>query len=116
MLENTDLVLCDLKFSNESDYLKYTKGSYAKVIEFLKLTQEMNIPLWIRHVVVPGLTDSEDNILNIYNIAKQFSNFKKLELLPFRKICMSKYTALGIDFPLKNYNECSVSKINNRKK
>ncbi|NMC55960.1 MAG: pyruvate formate lyase-activating protein [Eubacteriaceae bacterium] len=116
VLKNTDLVLCDLKFSNELDYVKYTKGSFAKVIEFLKLTEEMNIPLWIRHVVVPGLTDSEENILNIYNISKQFSNFKKLELLPFKKICMSKYNAMKIDFPLKEYDECSTLQINKLKK
>ncbi len=116
VLENTDLVLCDIKFSTEADYVKYTKDSYSKVIEFLKLTEEMNVPLWIRHVVVPSLTDSEENIINIYNIAKQFSNFKKLELLPFKKICASKYTAMGIDFPFKDYNECSAAQINKLKK
>ena len=116
VLLHTDLVLCDLKFSNEADYLHYCKGSMSTVLTFLKLTEEMNVPLWIRHVVVPKLTDSEDHIMKIASLADQFSNFQKLELLPFKKICMTKYDALGIKFPLCDYEECSDSEIQERYK
>jgi pyruvate formate lyase activating enzyme len=111
VLQYTDLVLCDLKFPTESGYLQYCKGSMKPVLEFLKLTEEMRVPLWIRHVVVPSLTDSQESILQIASLAKQFSNVQKLELLPFRKICSAKYSALGIPFPMENYEECSQSKI-----
>lgn len=111
VLENTDLVLCDLKFSNKIDYNTYTTGDFDTVINFLKLTESMNIPLWIRHVVVPSLTDSKENILKIASIAKEFSNLQRIELLPFKKLCMSKYQTLNIDFPLKDYKECSQYKI-----
>jgi pyruvate formate lyase activating enzyme len=111
VLENTDIVLCDLKFSNKTDYFKYTAGNFDTVIEFLKLTELMHIPLWIRHVVVPTLTDNKENILKITSIAKQFSNLQKIELLPFKKLCLSKYQTLDINFPLKNYPECTNNKI-----
>ncbi len=107
----TDLVMCDLKFSNEADYLHYCQGNMNTVISFLKLTEALGIPLWIRHVVVPKLTDSKENILTISSIAAQFPNLQKLQLLPFKKACISKYNAMGIHFPLSDYDECPDSSI-----
>jgi len=111
VLIHTNLVLCDLKFTNEADYLQYCKGDMNTVITFLKLTEELHIPLWIRHVVVPRLTDSDAHLLNIISLSAQFSNLQKIQLLPFKKMCTSKYDALGIRFPLSEYDECSDATI-----
>ncbi len=112
ILKYTDLVICDLKFDTKEKYLEYSKANYDTVLSFLNLTKEMNVPLWIRHVIIPDLTDSEEAVRNIISKAKTYDNLKKIELLPFRKICLSKYENLGIDFPLKHYNECSKDRIN----
>ena len=111
VLNNTDLLLCDLKFSSEEEYKKYCGGSLIRVLRFLELTKELKIPLRIRHVVVPGLTDSEEHIGRIIEMAGQYSNLEKIELLPFRKICISKYEALGIPFPLADTEECPAAVI-----
>ncbi len=111
VLKNTDLVICDIKFLCEDEYNKYTKGSINTVLEFLKKTENSGTDLWIRHVVVPGMTDIEDYIRKISNIAHQYSNLKKIELLPFRKLCVSKYENLQFEFPLKETEECSTEKI-----
>ena len=74
---------------------------------FLKETERRSIPLWIRHVVVPYLTDSTESILKISEISKAFATLEKIELLPFKKLCETKYNALGIDFPLRNTPPCS---------
>jgi len=113
VLRHTNLVLCDLKFSNEADYLHYCKGNMDTVLTFLRLTETLHVPLWIRHVVVPKLTDSEDHIRKIASLSAQFSNLQKIELLPFKKMCMTKYDALGLRFPLQDYEECSDSEIQN---
>ncbi|MEL7656152.1 MAG: pyruvate formate-lyase-activating protein [Bacillota bacterium] len=107
VLKETDLVLCDLKFSTEKDYTEYCGGDLNQVLSFLKLTEQMRIPLWIRHVVVPGLTDRKEQVQEIARMARQFSNLEKLELLPFKKLCTAKYDALGIPFPLAAYEECT---------
>ena len=107
VLEYTDLVLCDLKFPAEDEYEKYCKGSLRQVLSFLELTEKRNVPLWIRHVVVPGLTDSEESASEIVRLAGQYGNLEKVELLPFRKLCIPKYEALGIPFPLKDFKECT---------
>jgi pyruvate formate lyase activating enzyme len=106
ILNDTDLVLCDLKFPNEEGYREYCKGSLLQVISFLELTEKRNVPLWIRHVVVPGLTDDEAKISETVRIARQYSNLEKIELLPFRKICAVKYDTMGIPFPLAGSNDC----------
>lgn len=106
VLAQTDLVLCDLKFSTEADYQAHCGGSLQTVLAFLKRTEERGIPLWIRHVVVPGLTDNETHIRAIARMAKRFSNLEKLELLPFQTFCQVKYDTLGIPFPLQDCPPC----------
>lgn len=111
VLEQTDLVLCDLKFSTEEEYRRRSGGSLAATLDFLKLTQELGIPLWIRHVVVPGLTDGEKQVRRIAAISRRFPNLRKIELLPFRRLCVSKYDAMGIPFPLRDCPECPQAEI-----
>lgn len=111
VLEYTDLVLCDIKFTTEDDYKKYCGGSLRRVLDFLELVKKRNIPLWIRHVVVPGLTDTKQDAEAVRAIAANYPSLEKIEFLPFRKICMSKYESLGIDFPLKNVPACSQETI-----
>jgi pyruvate formate lyase activating enzyme len=107
LLSVTDLVLCDLKFTAAADYRTYTGGDLDQVLEFLDLTEKMGIPLWVRHVAVPGLTADPAYIRQVRRLAGSFSNLEKLELLPFRKLCTAKYDALGIPFPLAGTPECS---------
>ena len=111
VLAVTDLAIADLKFSSPENYKKYCGADLQRVLDFLALTEQMNVPLWIRHVVVPGLNDTAEQIRETARIARQFSNLEKIELLPFRKLCESKYEALGIAFPLKDYPECSGERI-----
>lgn len=111
VLKHTDLVICDIKFTDDLIHKDKTGVSFDKVKEFLALTERLNKPLWIRHVVVPGLTDSEDSVNSVINEAKKYSNLEKIELLPFRKLCLPKYENMGIEFPLNNTLECSKERI-----
>jgi len=111
VLKYTDLVLCDLKFSSEEDYSRYCGGSLGQVLSFLELTGRLDIPLWIRHVVVPGLTDGKENLDRIAELARHCPNLRRIELLPFRKICSVKYEAMGVPFPLAGYEECTEEAI-----
>lgn len=110
-LKNTDLVMCDLKFPAEELMKKHTGASLEKVLAFLKETEKRDIPLWIRHVVVPFLTDSDESVREIVRIAKSFRNLKKIELLPFKKICISKYDQMKIPFPLRETPACPLDTI-----
>lgn len=111
LLTVTDLVICDIKFSDEKDYLSHTKGSLSAVLEFLSHTQALQVPLWVRHVVVPGFTDTEAEVRAMIALAQRFDNLRRIELLPFRKLCASKYESLGIPFPCAGIPECGESSI-----
>lgn len=105
VLQYTNLVLADLKFCTPQEYKTYCGGDMAQVQRFLQLVQEENIPLWIRHVVVPGLTDTPEHIRQLARMAGEYPNLEKVELLPFRKLCLEKYQAMGIPFPLASTPE-----------
>lgn len=111
VLKYTDLVMCDIKFSTEELYKKYCKGSLAQVQSFLKLTQSMKVPLWVRHVVVPGLTDTVENVQQIVSLAQYYNNLQKIELLPFQKLCITKYETMQIPFLLADCPACSKETI-----
>lgn len=111
VLEYTDLVLADVKFLSNENYQKYCSAEFSAVQKFLKLTQEMNVPIWVRQVIVPGINDNKENILALKEFLKDYGNVEKAELLPFRKLCLPKYENLGIEFKLKNTPEMSEDKI-----
>ena len=61
----------------------------------------MNVPLWVRHVVVPGLNDNLEDLRAIKALAESFPNLEKIEWLPFHNLCLEKYQQMGIPFPLE---------------
>lgn len=111
VLRHTDLVLCDLKFTSEADYRENCGGSLRHTLEFLKLTEKMSIPVWIRHVVAPGLTDTPESIRAVKSLCEKFSNIEKIEWLPFKNICVPKYKSIGIPFPMGNAPALSDKQI-----
>lgn len=102
VLRHTDLVLCDLKFLTKAEYRQYCRADFGQVERFLQLTAMKGVPLWVRHVVVPGLTDSLENLRLVKARAESCPNLQKLEFLPFHKLCIEKYDRLGIEFPLRD--------------
>ncbi len=105
VLAYTDLALVDVKFTTEELYRAHTGGSLQKVLSFMKAAENAGVPLWIRHVVVPNLTDKD--LPQLLELLEPFSNIQRLELLPFRKICLQKYRQLNLPFPAEQYPECS---------
>jgi pyruvate formate lyase activating enzyme len=101
VLEHTDLVLADLKFATAEEYKTYCKADMAKVLAFYRLVAEMKVPLWVRHVVVPGINDTLEDMGKIKSLAESFPTLEKIEWLPFHNLCLEKYQQMGIPFPLE---------------
>ena len=102
LLEVADLFLLDIKMTTEEDYKRYTGGSLQATMAFLKRLEEMQKDVWIRHVVVPGINDTEEDIERLAALISGYECIKKVELLPFRNLCLEKYRALEIPFQLEN--------------
>ncbi|WP_099204933.1 pyruvate formate-lyase-activating protein [Scatolibacter rhodanostii] len=112
LLEHTDLVLADLKFTTAEDYQQFAKGNYGHVRQFLELTKKMRIPIWIRHVVVPNMNDSLASMQEVKDIAEEYPNMRKLEFLPFHNLCQEKYDTMQIPFPLEKTESLSQEALN----
>jgi pyruvate formate lyase activating enzyme len=103
VLSYTDLILGDLKFTTPEEYKTHCGGSLPQIRKFFSIAEEMNIPLWVRHVVVPGVNDTVEDMAQILKISKSYKNFEKIEWLPFHKLCLEKYESMEIPFPFGKY-------------
>ena len=102
LLEFTDRVLLDIKYTNDDEYKENVGCSLSTVLEFLGILNEMQIPTTLRQVIIPTINDNKENILALKKIADAHPCVDKIELLPFRKLCQTKYDNMGIDFPFGN--------------
>ena len=101
LLASTDLVLLDIKAWDDDLYHRVTgTGRIAPTILFAQRLAALGKRTWIRFVLVPGLTDGEDNISAIARFAAGLGNVERVEVLPFHRLGAAKYTALGLHFPL----------------
>ena len=99
LLTETDRVLLDIKYTNNNDYLENVGCSLEKPLEFLEYLNENKIPTTIRQVIIPTINDSEENIEKLNEIVQNHTCIDKVELLPFKKICQTKYDNMKIEFP-----------------
>lgn len=111
VLKSTDTVLCDIKFPSDELYKQHIGTGIDTALNFIEECNKTNTDVVIRHVVVPGMTDSDDSIRQVAELAKRVKNLSKIELLPFRKLCEQKYKELGLEFPLADIPECDAETI-----
>ena len=99
LLSVTDRVLLDIKYTSDAEYRKYVGCSIDVPLSFLDCLDRMGIPTTVRQVIVPTVNDSTESIKELKNITRGRSSVDKIELLPFKKICSTKYENMGIPFP-----------------
>ena len=111
LLTETDRVLLDIKYTNDADYRENAGCGIDIPLAFLGYLNEKNIPTTIRQVIIPTVTDSKENILKLKKIVKEHPCVDKVELLPFRKICQTKYDTMKLHFPFGHLPPCTKEKI-----
>ena len=111
VLDNTDLVLLDLKHMDDEKSKELTGVSIQKALKLAKHLDERNIPVWIRHVLVPGITDSEDNLSKLGEFAASLNNVDRFELLPYHSIGIHKWESMGIDYELKDVRDADQDDV-----
>lgn len=102
ILKYTDLVLLDIKHVNDEGYKNITGKGKKGFDDFLKAVESIGVKVWIRHVIVPTLTDSKEHIKKLADIIKKIKNVEKVELLPYHTLGTDKYKKLNIDYSLKD--------------
>ncbi len=111
LIDETDYVMLDIKFTNNNDYEKYVGCSLSKPLNFLEMLENKRKNVRLRQVIVPTLNDNEENLLNLSQIVKKYSCVNRVELLPFKKICKTKYDALNREFLFDRYDAASPIKV-----
>lgn len=101
LFQVTDLVLLDIKHSLPEGHKELTGQEQSPVLEFARALEEARVPMVIRHVVVPGITDGKEELETLGHLISGFRNLKGLEILPYHTMGTKKYEQLGLPYPLQ---------------
>jgi pyruvate formate lyase activating enzyme len=100
VLAFTDLILLDIKAFDAEIHRNVTGACNRRVLDFLRLCEEMEKTVWVRYVLVPGLTDDADDIQDMADFLQSFFCIKKIDVLPFHKTGEYKWADLGLPYTL----------------
>lgn len=101
LVKVTDLVMLDIKHIDPEEHKKLTKQENKNILAFAEFLDEQGVTIWIRHVVVPGITFNEKYLKQLGEYLAKFHYVKALDVLPYHTMGIVKYENLGIDYPLK---------------
>ncbi|WP_066175684.1 pyruvate formate-lyase-activating protein [Bacillus marinisedimentorum] len=113
LLEYTDLVLLDVKHVDDDGHRTITGQSNHNNRKFAAILEKKGIPVWIRHVLLPGYTDGEDTLRRLGKYAGSLSNVKKIEVLPYHKMGDYKWEALGLTNKLQHVEPPTAEEAEN---
>ena len=115
LMEVTDLLLMDIKHIDEEEHVKLTGQSGKNIIDMFRYLDEIKKPIWIRHVLTPGITDKEEYLVRTRDFIRTLSNVQRVEILPYHGLGIIKYKDLGIDYPLKDVESPSEESVKRAK-
>ena len=110
ILDLVDLVIFDVKYAGKNGYKELTGKSIHESEKFIKELNKSNKPVWIRQVIIPGITDKEEYLIKLKEYTKKIKNIEKIEFLPFHHLGFDKYKKLNIKNPLENTQEMDKEK------
>lgn len=96
-----DLHLLDIKSGDPEIYEKVTRQPLKPTVDYAKRLSALGRPLWLRYVLVPGLTDGYDNVEKVADIAAELKSLERVEVLRFHQMGKDKWHKLGLEYPLE---------------
>lgn len=112
----TDLVMLDIKHIDPEKHKELTGQPNDGILAFVQYLSDKDIPMWIRHVVVPGITDDEKYLYQLGQFIAPFENLKVLDILPYHTMGTVKYEKLDMEYKLKDVPAMSKDKAIELKK
>ena len=112
----TDLVLLDIKHIDAGAHKDLTGHDNAGILAFARYLAQKQVPVWVRHVVVPGITDDPGALTRLGTFLAELPNVKALDVLPYHVMGVSKYKELGIDYPLQGVEPATQAQAKEAKK
>ena len=112
VLDNTDLVLLDIKTMDAELYPTLTGVKQNNNLAFLDILEERKIKTWVRHVVVPNLTDNDEWLRKLGEHVSHYDCVEKIEILPYHTLGTYKYEKLGEKYKLEGVPALSAQRAN----
>lgn len=110
-----DLILLDVKALEEEKYKEMTNHSIKDFLKFLNDCERNKKRVWIRQVIVPGINDQEQYILDLKTFLKKYTVIERIDLLPYHLLGIEKYQKLNLSYPLKNTPAMNFEKLEHLK-
>ncbi len=101
LMKYTDLILLDIKHIDPEEHKKLTGHTNENILDCARYLSDKGIPVWIRHVLVPGITDNDEYLHKTADFIKTLKNVKKIEVLPYHTLGEYKWKELGIPYQLE---------------
>lgn len=108
LMQSTDLVLLDLKHMDPERHKWLTGHTNENILDCARWLSEMGVPVWIRHVLVPGITDDEAHLRSMRRFIDTLRNVKKVEVLPYHTLGVQKWAKMGLNYSLADVPVPSV--------
>ena len=102
LMDATDLLLLDLKHIDPAAHRELTGADNANVLDCARFLSEIDKPVWIRHVLAPGINTDEPSLTKLGAFIRTLTNVKKIEVLPYHALGVPKWKALGIPYALED--------------
>ena len=116
LLENTDLILLDIKHMDDKIHQWLTGVSNEKILNLARYLSDINFPIWIRHVLVPGISDDIRHLNMLGNFLNELNNVEDFELLAYHTMGKYKWYELGLTYELervRNANQDDIDRAMN---
>ncbi len=110
LLKYVDLVLLDIKHTNEKIYQDITGHDIKDVENFITALNQSHKPVWIRQVIIPGINDTKDYMLELASYLEHINNIERVDFLPFHRLGREKYLKLNIPYPYEDKNDMDKDK------
>lgn len=116
LMDATDLLLVDIKNIDPAEHKKLTGHDNKNILDMFRYLDEIQKPIWIRHVLVPGMSDNDELLIKTREFIDTLHNVEKIEVLPYHALALAKYQELGIDYVLRDVKSPSAERVANAKK
>lgn len=110
LLKYTNLVMLDIKHIDDEEHKKLTGHSNKNILDFANYLSEKNIPMWVRHVVIPTITYNEEYLARLGKFMHNLKSVKAIDVLPYHTMAIPKYESMGMDYPLKDIEPLTKDK------
>jgi len=115
LIDLTDLFLLDIKSINDDICKELTGVSNQRELEFARYLSKNNKDIWIRQVLIPGITDNEEDLKNLREFISELKTVKKVEILPYHDLGKFKWAELGCKYELEDVRTATSKDVNRAK-